>query len=281
MSKKSTAMLVCLFLLVLSPPLWSQQPISTLSATWSDAEKETFLLTAKVVKTRKVSTSITGTRRATLFDGSVTHDASVQSIDVFKATYTTPRGRELNFRDSYKYNIAAYRLDRLLNLHMIPVSVKRKIKRKKAAVTWWVDQVKMMERARYEQKIKAPNLAQWNDQMYQVRIFNELVYNTDPNLGNLLITEDWKLVMIDFTRAFRWHKELRSPENLKNCKLDRRFYDGMRQLSQEVVKQRLGDALTSNEIKGVMARREKILKHFDAQIAERGERLVICSLPGH
>ena len=139
----------------------------------------------------------------------------------------------------------------------------------------------MMERARYEQKIKAPNLAQWNDQMYQVRIFNELVYNTDPNLGNLLITEDWKLVMIDFTRAFRWHKELRSPENLKNCKLDRRFYDGMRQLSREVVKRVLGDALTNNEIKGVMARREKIVKHFDEQITKRGEMAVLCSLPGH
>ena len=167
-----------------------------------------------------------------------------------KETYTTAGGKELNFRDSYKYNIAAYRLDRLLNLHMIPVSVKRKIKGKKAAVTWWVDRVQMMERARYEQKIKAPNLAQWNDQMYQVRIFNELVYNTDPNPGNLLITEDWKLVMIDFSRAFRWHKELRSPENLKNCKLDRRFYDGMRQLSREVVKRLLGDALTNNEIRG-------------------------------
>ncbi len=281
MLKKSTVMFAYWFLLVSSPPLWSQPPPSTLSATWSDAEKETFLLRAKVVKIQKVPIGVTGTRRATLSDGQQTHDASVQSIDVFKEKFTTPRGKELNFRDSYKYNIAAYRLDRLLNLHMILVSVKRKIKRKRAALTWWVDRVKMMEKARFEQKISAPNLAQWNDKMYQVRIFNELVYNTDPNMGNLLITEDWKLVMIDFTRAFRWHKELRSPENLNNCKLDRRFYDGMRQLNREVVKRRVDGALTNNEIKGVMARREKILKHFDEQIAKRGELAVLCSLPGH
>ena len=109
---------------------------------------------------------------------------------------------------------------------MIPVSVKRKIKGKRASVTWWVDDVKMMEDKRYRKKIAPPNRAKWNDQMFQVRIFNELVYNTDANLGNLLITNDWKLVMIDFSRGFRRHKALMNPKNLLNCKLDRRFYDG-------------------------------------------------------
>ena len=280
MLKKSTAMFVCLFLLVSSPALWSQHPTS-LSATWSDAEKETFLLTAKVVKTKKVSTGITGTRRATLTDGEHTHDASVQSIDAYKRSYVTPQGTELNFRDSYKYNIAAYRLDRLLNLHVIPVSVERKIKGKTAAVTWWVDDVKMMEKKRYKKKIAPPNRSQWNDQKFQVRIFNELVYNTDANLGNLLITQDWKLVMIDFSRAFRWHRELMNPKNLANCKLDRRFYEGMRELDQATVKDRLGEMLIEPEMEGLMARRDKIVDYFDQQIAEKGKIVVLCNLPGH
>ena len=84
----------------------------------------------------------------------------------------------------------------------------------RAAVTWWVDDVQMTERRRYAKKIEPPDKARWNDQIYQVRVFNELVYNTDPNQGNLLITNEWKIVLIDFTRAFRTHKKLRHPMNL-------------------------------------------------------------------
>ena len=77
-----------------SPWLWSQQPPST----WSDAEKETFLLRAKVKKTEGVSTGVTGTQRATLSDGQFTHDASIQTIDVYKKSAPTAYGTELNFR---------------------------------------------------------------------------------------------------------------------------------------------------------------------------------------
>ena len=279
MEPRAISLSMFLALLIPLSPLWSQQ--NTDFSTWSDAQKESFLLGAKVVKKKKVSTGVTGTLRVTLSDGQYTHDASVQSIDVYKASHSTPRGIELNFRDCYKYNIAAYRLDRLLNLHMVPVSVERKFGGKKASVTWWVDDVAMMDKKRYQKKIAPPNRARWNDQMFQVRIFNELVYNTDPNLGNLLITKDWDLVMIDFSRGFRRHKELMKPENLKNCKLDRRFYTGMRKLDQALVEQHLADLLAETEIEGLIARRDRILTYFAQQIAERGEISVLCSLPGH
>ncbi len=280
MPQKSIAQFVLLSLLLPSPCLGTQSTTPDFS-TWSDADKESFLMRAEVVKTKNVHTGVTGTKRATLSDGSVTHDASIQSINVSKTAHATPRGMEVNFRDSYKYNIAAYRLDRLLNLHMVPVSVERKIKGKRASVTWWVDDVKMMDKKRYEKKIAPPNRALWNDQRFQVRIFNELVYNTDANLGNLLITQDWKLVMIDFSRGFRRHKDLMDPKNLLNCRLDRRFYDGMRELKEDVVKQRLADMLTEAERGGLLARKDKIVSHFDGQIAQKGEMGVLCSLPGH
>ncbi|MEX2300287.1 MAG: hypothetical protein WD733_05090, partial [Bryobacterales bacterium] len=182
--KQST--LALLALLALSVSVAGQQAeTEPAPPQWSDAEKENFLLTAKVVRMRGVSTGITATQRATLSDGKHTHDASIQTVDISKPTFQTATGTELNFRDSYKYNIAAYRLDRILGLNMIPVSVQRTVKGKTGAVTWWVDNVKMMEKDRFQKKIVAPNPDDWNDQMYQVRAFNELVYNTDANLGNL------------------------------------------------------------------------------------------------
>jgi hypothetical protein len=246
-----------------------------------DAQQEQFLLHANVVRTRSVSTGITGTQRATLSDGTLTHDASVQTVDVYKPTFQTATGTELNFRDSYRYNIAAYRLDRLLGLNMIPVSVERKVNGKTGAVTWWIDNVQMMEKDRYLKKVTPPDSESWNDQMHQVRVFNELVYNTDANLGNLLITKDWNLRMVDFSRAFRLQNNLREPKNLDRCKLDRRVYNGLRALSEQTLKEKLGDVLRDAEISALLARRDRIVAYFGQQIAQNGEQAAICDAPGH
>lgn len=267
--------------LLLCPAVRSQTSGSAASAKLSDAEAEKFLLEAKIIRSKAVSTGITATRRATLSDGRLTHDASIQTVDIYKASFPTARGTELNFRDSYKYNIAAYRLDRMLNLRMIPVSVERKVGGETAAVTWWVDDVLMMELDRFKKKIEPPNRVVWNDQMHQVRIFNELVYNTDANLGNLLITKDWNLAMIDFTRAFRVFKNLRAPKNIATTRIDRRFYDGLGRLHEETLTSNLGDVLRKSEIQALLARRDRIVSHFEIEIANKGEAAVICGLPGH
>ena len=244
-------------------------------------QKEEFLLNAKVVSSKGIGVGINNTRRATLSDGKLTHDAHVQTVDIRKQKFKTLRGTELNFRDSYKYNIAAYRLDRLLGLNMLPVSVERKVGGDTASMTWWVDDVMMMERDRYKKKIQVPpqRNADWNDQMYQVRVFNQLVFNDDPNLGNLLITKEWKIRLVDYSRAFRTQKSLRNPEDLVRC--DRRIYDALHELNASVLNRELGDCLRKWEIRGILARRDKILEIFDAKIAANGEASVICDKPGH
>ena len=254
---------------------------ATAPAELTDAEKEEFLRTAKVVESRKVPVGVTRPERATLSDGRLTHDAHIQTVDIFKAQYQTPSGSEINFRDSYKYNIAAYELDRLLGLNMVPVSVERKVAGDLAAVTWWCDDIMMMDKERYTKKIPVPlaKRVSWNDQMYQVRVFNELIYNTDPNLGNVLITDDWNIRIVDFSRGFRSRKDLRSPGNFVRC--DRRIYNALRRLDEETLKSELGPYLKKNEIKGLLARRDKIVKFFDQKIAEKGEAAVICDKSGH
>ena len=134
---------------------------------------------------------------------------------------------------------------------------------------------------RYQKKTPVPPARRmnWNDQMYQTRVFNELVYNTDPNLGNILITEGWNIRLIDFTRAFRTLKTLRTPKNLKRC--DRRIYNAMQELNGENLTRELGKYLTKSEIRGMLARRDKIMKFFNSEIAAKGEAAVICDKEGH
>src|SRR5205823_9361603 len=131
----------------------SQAPAAKLS----DAEQEQFLKTAKITTTHAAKKGVTNTTRVTMTDGAMTHDAHVQCIDESKHEFKTDRGTELNFRDSYKFNIAGYRLARMLGIENTPVYIERKVGGKSCSVSWWVDGVMMDEATRKQKKMEAPN----------------------------------------------------------------------------------------------------------------------------
>jgi hypothetical protein len=250
---------------------------STPALRMSDAEMEEFLRDASMGPRRVIPIGITNTERATLTKGDIKHDCHIQTVDISKTQYTTDRGTEINFRDTYKFNIAAYRLDRMLGMHMIPVSVERKVGGKAAAVTWWVDDVIMMELDRWKKKIQPPDLEAWNNQMYCARVFDELVYDTDPNVGNFLIDKNWKLWLVDKSRAFRLRTDLREPKNLVKC--DRGLLEALRKLDEVSLMQEMKGYLTKGEIKALLARRDKIVKFFDGEVAKKGAAAVLVDLP--
>src|SRR3974377_460593 len=67
-----------------------------------------FLLTAKVVNVHYSNKGVTNTKRLTLSDGTITHDASFQSLDEHQTTKQFADGKsEVRFFDSYNYKIAA------------------------------------------------------------------------------------------------------------------------------------------------------------------------------
>jgi hypothetical protein len=232
-----------------------------------------FLLTAKVVKSEQAKKGITQTLRLTLSDGTVTHDASFQKIDEHKPTMQLASGTELGFVDSYKYNIAAYQLAEMLGLDdMVPVYVERKWKGDSGSLSWWLP-VKMDEKDRVAQKIAVPDPNAWNNQMYKVRVLDQLVYDSDPNLTNVLITDDWKIWRIDFTRAFRLHKELKSASDLAHC--DRQLLGKLKALNQDDLTEKTKHYLTKDEVKAVMARRDIIVAQFQKLISEKGENEVL------
>lgn len=133
------------------------------------------------------SKGVTSPWRLTLSDGTLTHDASFQAIDEHKANVTLASGRtEMNFVDSYKYNIAAYALAELLGLDdMLPVYVERSWQGNSGSLSWWLP-VKMDEADRVKQKIAPPDPDAWDNQMHKIRVFDQLVYDDDPNLTNYL-----------------------------------------------------------------------------------------------
>lgn len=232
-----------------------------------------FLLTAEVVNSREAKKGITHTSRLTLSDGRLTHDASFQPIDEHTPVKELSSGTELNFVDSYKNNIAAYELAKLLGLDdLLPVYVERKWKGRAGSLSWWLP-VKMDEEERVKQKITPPNLEAWNNQMYRVRVFDELIYDTDANLTNVLIGQDWQIWRIDFTRAFREDKNVRKPANLVRC--ERHLFEKLKELNGRELEEKTRHYLDKEQVRAVMARRDRIVKQFQQLVLEKGENDVL------
>jgi hypothetical protein len=250
----------------------------------SEEQMKEFLRTAKVVASKRTSIGVTAPYRLTLLDGTIKHDAGFNYVNESAVKKTFKDGRaEFNFKDSYRYDIAAYELAKLLGLgDMMPVTVERTWEEKTGALTWWLP-VKMDEATRVERKINPPDVDAWNKQMYKKRIFAELVYDTDPNLTNVLISEDWHLWMIDFTRAFRLSKNLLNPQNVTGSKCARQLLERLTQLDRNELaantRYKGREYLNKGEIDGVMARRDKIVAMVKDLIAKKGEAEVLYDDP--
>ena len=102
---------------------------------------------------------------------------------------------------------------------------------------------------------------------------DQLIANKDRNYGNIMITRSWEIWIIDHTRAFRPYKELLQPGDLVRC--DRALLEGMRRLDRKTLAERLGTYLTSMEIDGLLARRDRIVKFFDDKSAREGTDAVL------
>jgi hypothetical protein len=238
------------------------------------AAQAEFLRNAKVIRSRTISKGVTAPQRLTLSDGQITHDAAFQSVNERRAQADFgPKGVEFNFADSHHFNLAAYVIAGMLGLDgMMPVTVHRTWNGKEGTITWWIDDA-FDESTRIKEKRNPPNPGAWNQQMYRMRVFAALVGDTDRNLGNVLITNDWKLWMIDFSRAFRLWDELKYPADLHQ--VERSLLARLRELDPAALKAATAHCLTSFEADAVVKRRDLLVAHFDGLIKTKGAASVL------
>ena len=253
------------------PTLAADEPAFT------EEQKVIFLQHAKVIESKQEKKGKSNASHLTLSDGTVTYDASFQPIDEKRAQGPGPNGgTEINFRDYWGHDIAGYRVAKLLGMgDMVPVYTERKWNGTTGAISWRVSNVQFDEADRYTHKIPVPAefVDGWNKQMYKVRVLDELLYDVDANLTNVLITKDWKIWRIDFTRAFRLQHELKDPKDLVQC--DRQVLAGLRQLTYEQVLETTKPYLSKDQVKALLARRDKIVTYFDKLVAQKGESQVL------
>jgi len=266
--------LLLALVLVLAPRLATPQAVTP---TLTPEQMEVFLAKAAIIKEKTTSSGVTRPIQATLSDGVLTHDAQFQTVDQAKSVFTAGKASEVDFRDSYRFNIAGYRLAQMVGLQTVPMSIERRYKNKDAAVTWWIDDVMFEEGGRQKLKDKlGPDPERTQKQIHIMRVWDELIQNKDRNAGNIVWTKDWTMWLIDHTRAFRAGESLLMPNEL--IRVERTLFDKMKQLTEAEVSKTMKGILTSREIRPMLKRRDALVKHFEKLIAERGEVAVFFTL---
>ena len=273
-SRRLTLLGSMVIVLMASAAGTQEQPVAP-SVPMTRTEKEEFLLKANIVDEGDTST---GSKfwRVTLDDGKRKHDAAIEAST----------SRDASQRN-YRFNVAAYELDKALELNFVVPSVERTIKGQPAAFTWWVDDVLMNEQSRRGQKIEPPDPDRWKKQMQVVRVFDELIANAYRKVSpafylatmwdNLLITKEWRIWLVDHTRTFGTSGQLENSQSLAQC--DRTLLAKLRELTRVVMKQKLEKYLDVDQLDALEARRELLIKHFAEQIALKGEGAVLYDLP--
>lgn len=232
-----------------------------------------FLRTATVVSKKPLGAGTTLVKKVLLEKDGVRAHAVFRDVDEEKQMAAMANGlTEMYFRDSYIMECAAYELSRLLGLNNVPPVVLRKIDGVDGSLQIWVEHA-VTEAEKRRRKMTPPDVMRWSHQVYTVRIFDNLIYNTDRNLGNTLIDEQWNLWMIDHTRAFRRQSDLRLPKEIMQC--ERGLLQKLRAMNEDVVRERMKPFLRKFEIDSLLKRRDKLVAHLEKMIAERGAEKVL------
>jgi hypothetical protein len=232
-------------------------------------ELEEFLRNADIVEAKGISIGITAPKKLMMVWKGQTRYAAFKSIDEYKGIMKFDDGRvDVNFQDSWKSEIAAYEIDKIIGLGMVPATVERTYRGEKGSAQFWVESM-MSEGERKERKTSAPDTESWNRQMFKTRLFDNMVYNTDRNLQNLLITKEWEIVLIDHSRAFRPLTMLKSPRDLE--RFSRSVLEGLHRLNMQNLTDRAGKYLPKPQIEGLLKRRDQILELAKKLAAQKGE----------
>jgi hypothetical protein len=180
---------------------------------------------------------------------------------------------ELNFSDSYKYERAAYLLDRELGMNMVPVAVLRQVKGDDGALVAMIPDA--VHESEMEGKPKGLQMVQLLQQKAVMRLFDALIYNIDRRPANWMVSQDdWSLYLIDHSRAFRELKEL--PKSFTDDKvwLSQELYERLGALDRAQLTELLDGLVTAAQVDSMLARRDLIVERIEHERAAQGDDTV-------
>jgi hypothetical protein len=236
-------------------------------------ETEHFLTDASM-KLGQTLGGVTRSRQAILDLNGVSHFAVWKTIDDNRKGVTNlgRGGYEINFKDTWKNEVPAYELDKMLGLKMVPVAISRTYQNREGALIAWVD-LGMSEADRLKKQLTPPNPGDWSQKMANVQLFDNLIYNIDRHSNNIYITKDWNVILIDHSRAFRTFSELRTENELR--RFSKSLLEALEKLDRQTVQKKMSKYLEGAQINALFARRDAILARARRLVQDQGEAAVL------
>jgi len=239
------------------------------------AKWEEFLKTAEIIGHEDVGEGVTKPIWLTLKKGDI----------VKKGLWKNPKGIQKGSLEGWQYEIAAYEMDKLLELYLIPPTVEREFNGKAGSLQFRIEK-EYSELEVFDQRIPVPpdKVDNKSNMKYITRAFDCLIGNDDRTQQNILYTKDWRMVLIDHSRAFRSEKihtkQLMYGKNgikgqMLFRRLPRKFVEKVKALTFENIQTAVGPYLTKKEINAILARKELLLKEIEEMIKEQGEENVL------
>jgi hypothetical protein len=220
------------------------------------SEFEEYLRTAEVDHFDTVPLGVTHPKRAFFKPGGLVPSAAWKVL---------PPGRPAGYWESYKSEIAAYELDKLLELHMVPVAVEKRWKGETAAAILWLAPIHP-----WKEMESRPKPAKWVRQVARMKMFDNFICNKDRNAGNLLVDDDWNLYLIDHSRAFLNDRDLA----VKMEHIDRELWKRLLALDEPTIAAAIGKWVEGGTIRAMLARRDKMKMAIDKLVAATSEPAV-------
>lgn len=260
--------------LVLAVLAWPAAAAQETKDVFQGPAAEEFLRRARVQRVHDINMGVTRPQRVTLVRDGVTRSAVFKTINIDdqRPMRMADGSVQLAFQDSYLTEIAAYEVDKIIGLGMVPATIRRTVLNQTGSLQWWVESM-MPEAQRTRDGIDPPDAEAWNRKIYMMRLFDRLIYNVDRHANNMLITADFDLRLIDHSRAFRPFSELQEPATLR--KFSRPLLAGLERLEYGDLRGRLSRYLRDAQIKALLARRDLILALVKERVAREGEAAVL------
>ena len=238
--------------------------------TWlgQEAEIEAFLKAADVVRLEPIGIGVTSPDWMYLAPGGLVERGVWKNLKP---------GIYGGFYESYKAEIAAYELDRLLGLQMVPPKVEKRVEGDLGMASMEVENAPTVSALGGFPEPPPAQRPWWTIQVIRAKMFDNLINNRDPNEGNWMVDSAWNIILIDHSRTFTSGTEMKHPLT----QVDRDLWERMKALDEAALTTALGEWLGDGEIRSILERRDvmegEVAKLVDA--AERGELDVFARYP--
>jgi hypothetical protein len=225
----------------------------------------------KVLREAKVETinkewlgGRTGPWLITLADGPVKTRAVFRHVDR-RRPHPTP--------DSFKYDLAAYGLTKLLGIELIPPVVERTIQGQEGSLQLFLENC-VREKDRKRKKMEPPDPAAFSKALEVTKVLENLTYDECQDTDDLYVhRENWRVCRVDFSEAFAPVPELLPGCGFSQC--SRNLYEGLLNLDEDTVRLALGGYLSQEEIGSLLIRKGLIIEKIKTLISKKGEDAVL------